>query len=398
MKKLCFIIYLLGFNLLFIACNDDDSEEYIEMEEEDEIVDPYQAIKTTFPNTIDLENLYNYANQTIPDYITKDNTGSNGISNLKATLGRILFYDKNLSKDNTISCASCHKQEFAFGDNLLASPGVNGNTGRHSMRLVNARFGEETKFFWDERAETLEAQVILPIQNHVEMGFSGEDGFPAFEELFPKLEAIDYYQEFFELVYGDQNITPERLQECLAQFVRSIQSFDTKFDEGFAQVTEEFQPFPNFTFQENQGKLLFLRPPPNGGAGCTGCHRMPEFDIDPEALNNGIIGVIGNQTEKDIIVTRSPTLREIFNQNNELNGPMMHSGVFTSFEQVVNHYNSISVDPDNTNLDPRLSAGGNGQNLNLTEDEKAALVAFLKTLSGKDVYTNPKWSDPFENN
>ncbi len=386
--------------MIYISCNDDDSQEYIQIEEEqeEENNDPYAAIKQNFGNTIDLDNLYDYANQQIPNYITKDNSGSNQITDIKATLGRVLFYDKNLSKDNTIACASCHKQEFAFSDNLLASPGVNGNTERHSMRLVNARFSEETHFFWDERANTLEDQVILPIQSHVEMGFSGEDGFPSFEELFPKLEAIDYYQEFFKLVYGDENVTPVRIQECLAQFVRSIQSFDSKYDEGRAQVQEEFQPFPNFTMQENQGKLLFLQPPPNGGAGCMGCHRAPEFDIDPESLNNGIIGVIGDETELDLIVTKSPSLRDLFNANGELNGPMMHNGKFTTLEEVIEHYNTVSASPENTNLDPRLTGGGNNQGLNLTAEDKAALIAFLKTLGGTDMYTNPKWSDPFENN
>lgn len=96
--------------------------------------------------TIDLNALLNYAAQPVPAYITKDNTGTNAIDDKVATLGRVLFYDKKLSVNNTIACGSCHKQQFAFGDVALQSPGVAGSTARHSMRLANARFGTEVKF------------------------------------------------------------------------------------------------------------------------------------------------------------------------------------------------------------------------------------------------------------
>ncbi len=108
---------------------------------------PYPAIEVVFGDRIDLNNLANYANQPRPGYINKDNTGGNSITDAKATLGRVLFYDKNLSVDNTISCASCHKQEFAFSDTALVSSGLQGGiTGRHSMRLVNTRFAVERNF------------------------------------------------------------------------------------------------------------------------------------------------------------------------------------------------------------------------------------------------------------
>ena len=145
------------------------------------VVDPYAAIKAVFGTTIDPTSLENYTNQARPAYLNpnKDNTGTNAITNTKATIGRVLFYDKNLSIDNTISCGSCHKQEFAFSDTAIASKGVAGGlTARHSMRLINSRFAVERKFFWDERAATLEAQTTMPIQDHAEMGFSGQNGRP----------------------------------------------------------------------------------------------------------------------------------------------------------------------------------------------------------------------------
>ena len=135
--------------------------------------------------TVDLDNLFNYEAQQVPSYIAKDNTPeTNQIDDKIATLGRVLFYDKNLSDNNTVSCASCHQQAFAFSDPLETSVGLNGgNTTRHSMRLINSRFANEGKFFWDERAVSLEDQVTQPIQDHVEMGFSGEDGDPNFDDL-----------------------------------------------------------------------------------------------------------------------------------------------------------------------------------------------------------------------
>ena len=108
------------------------------------------------PGIIDLNDLFDYSNQPIPGYIQKDNTPfNNTLTDEGATLGRVLFYDKQLSVDNTVSCASCHQQQFAFGDTAVVSQGVNGTTGRHSVRLVNARFGDEVRFFWDERAASL---------------------------------------------------------------------------------------------------------------------------------------------------------------------------------------------------------------------------------------------------
>jgi cytochrome c peroxidase len=351
--------------------------------------------------TIDLKSLYNYESQPKPDYITRDNTpGSNPITDKGATLGRVLFYDKNLSLNNTIACASCHKQEFAFSDTAALSSGITGGkTGRHSMRLVNARFSQEPKFFWDERAASLENQTTKPIQDHVEMGFSGTNGQPGLDSLIRKMEKIDYYKTLFHFVYGSEEITENKIQRALAQFIRSIQSFDSKYDIGRAQVAGDGAPFPNFTQQENQGKNLFLQPPPQGGAGCAGCHNPPEFSIDPNSLNNGVIGVAGSGTLLDLSNTRSPSLRDLVNPTGALNGPLMHNGEFTSLAQVIEHYNFLPPNPGNTNLDPRLQGpNAQGQNLNLTQAQKSALEAFLRTLTGSNMYIDEKWSNPFDSN
>ncbi len=350
--------------------------------------------------TIDLDDLFDYENMDVPDYITKDNTpNANPITDAGATLGRVLFYDKQLSRNNTVSCASCHQQEFAFGDTATVSIGWDGaTTGRHTPRLINARFGEEEKFFWDERADDLEEQSTMPIKNHDEMGFSGTNGDPGIDSLISKMEGLSYYQELFDFVYGDFNITENEIQDALAQFMRSIQSFDSKYDEGRAQVGNDNASFPNFTTQENEGKTLFMQSANNDGANCNTCHAAPEFDIDDNSDNNSVITVANSPGSVDVTNTRSPTLRDMVNPDGSLNGPLMHDGSFTSLMDVVNLYDDITVDPDNSNLDNRLQGGGggNGQNLNLTQTEKDALVAFLETLTGTEVYTAEQWSDPFD--
>ncbi len=388
--------YTLVLSLFLFSCKDT-----LESVATTVTTDSYTEIKKAL--SINPTAVENYAAQGKPAYVNKDNTAANPITDKAATLGRVLFYDKNLSINNTIACASCHKQEFAFGDTATSSLGVeNGRTERHSMRLINTRYAVEAKFFWNERAASLEAQTTMPIADHLEMGFSGQTGRGNITSLITKLNGIGYYKELFKLVYGDATITEARMQTALAQFIRSIQSFDSKYDIGRAQVANDGAPFPNFTAQENAGKNLFLTPPIfngaseriGGGLGCNACHQAPEFDIDPNSRNNGFIGVIGsNQT--DLTNTRSPSLRDILNAAGIANTPFMHTAVPVTIRQVLNHYNSIAAAPRNTNLDPRLKPNNIGQNLQMTPAETDAMVAFLRTLTGKDVYTNKKWGSPF---
>jgi cytochrome c peroxidase len=200
------------------------------------------------------------------------------------------------------------------------------------------------------------------------MGFSGQAGRPTLNDLTAKMAGLDYYPVLFQAVYGDSAITPARMQESLAHFVRSIVSFDSRYDQGRAQVANNNQPFPNFTDQENTGKTVFMTPPVfdaqgnriAGGLGCQGCHRAPEFDIDPASGNNGIIGRL-NAAGQDLTNTRAPSLRDLVGRNGEPNSPMMHTGVITTLQAAIGHY----------------------------------VIAFLKTLTGQAVYTDVKWSDPF---
>jgi cytochrome c peroxidase len=361
----------------------------------------FPASARTFGSRLDPARPANYAAQPVPAYITRDLGAPE--SDAVAQLGRVLFHDRSLSVDGTVSCASCHQQRVAFSDTALASTGVAGGvTARHSMRLVNARFGAEPRFFWDERAATLEAQTTRPIQDHAEMGFSGQLGRPGLPDLLARLQALDYLNELFTLAYGDATVTEARLQRALGAFVRSIQSFDTRYDAGRAAVAGDAQAFPNFTAQENLGKQLFLTPPLldasgvriAGGLGCAGCHRPPEFAIDPASGNNGIIGTLAGNG-RDLTVTRAPTLRDLLDPAGQPNGPMMHTGVIATLRAAIGHYGSINANPNNTGLDLRLAPGGVGQQLQLTATEVDAVAAFMRTLTGSAVYTDARWSDPF---
>ncbi len=355
------------------------------------------SLPARFGNRINLNQIPDYGSQSIPAYIQRRNSAL-AISNEKALLGRVLFYDTRLSTNNRVSCASCHQQQFAFSDTSPASLGVNGRTARHSMRLVNVRFAEERRFFWDERAATLSDQLLQPVQDHVEMGFSGTGGNPGLTDLMSALQREDYYRELFQFVYKDPAVTSERVRESLLHFVSSIQSFDSRYDEGRAMVTREVDPFPTFSASENRGKSLFVdnsifAPGAvriGGGLGCGICHRPPEFDMSPASLNNGFIEAIGGGQELRIV--RAPTLRDLMRPDGSLNGKLMHTGSLT-LRQVLEHYNSRTA--LNANLDPRLRPEGRAKDLRMNAQEFDDMMAFMRTLSGARLYSDPKWSDPF---
>ena len=338
---------------------------------------------------IDLAALPNYARQPKPSYIFWNNTPSdNPTTNTGATLGRLLFYDKRLSRNNTVSCSSCHLQSHAFGHPAVTGTGVNGMTDRHPMRLVNARFAR-SQFFSDRRAPSLESAVTRPLRSALEMGFSGTNGDPDFSELLAKLSALPEYQILFRAAFGSPAINENSIGKALSQFIRSIESFDSKYDAGAVRVPSLNDPIPNYSESENRGKQLFTTDPTimpsKGGAGCAGCHLTPHFATSAD-WNNGVVTKIGGGT--DFTVTKAATLRDLVNPSGQLNGPMMHDGSFTTLAQVVNHYAAIPPGIPN-------SFFPNGQTLNLSAQDRIDLEAFIRTLSGNAVYTDPKWADPF---
>lgn len=334
---------------------------------------------------------YNYADPELPAFFNlmpntdEINTpGNNQITNWGATLGRVLFYDVTLSANNTISCASCHAQTDGFSDRNQFSEGFDGGeTGRNSMGLSNSMYYENGNFFWDERAESLEEQVLMPIQDEIEMGLT-------LGEMVIKIETQPYYPLLFERAFGDQEINSERVSLALAQFVRSMITYQSKYDIGRAQVNNPNTDFPNFSELENLGKRVFFSP----RTECSSCHTSDMF-VGDRARNNGLDAVLtdlglgavnGNSDDNGKFKTGS--LRNI-----ELTAPYMHDGRFNSLAEVVEHYNSgIENSP---NLDNRLRENGQPIRMNLSQQEKDALVAFMNTLTDQNFISDPKFSDPF---
>lgn len=337
---------------------------------------------------------FNYSNINIPAYFLDNNLtrednspNFNAISNEGATLGRVLFYDTSLSKNNTVSCASCHDQAKSFSDDRKLSVGFEGGlTGRNSMSLANARFYRNGRFFWDERATSLENQVLIPIQDHVEMGLM-------LNELETKLNAIPQYKILFKRAFNDSIATSQKVSLALSQFVRSMVSYQSKFDEGLAQTNDPRRPFSNFTNSENRGKELFFSPQTN----CAQCHATAAF-IGDNARNNGLdavltdLGVGGvNNRNNDYGKFKVPSLRNI-----EVTAPFMHDGRFTTLEQVIEHYNSGVQ--NSQYLDNRLRQGNRARRLNLSASDKTALKDFLLTLTDRTFLNDEKFSSPFKNN
>ncbi len=309
----------------------------------------------------------------------EDNTPNNNpITDAGATLGRVLFYDPRLSRNYTISCSSCHLQENAFSDPATLSVGFEGGlTGRNSMGLTNAKFYDPGHFFWDERADTLEEQILLPIQDEVEMGMD-------LDTLIERLSEYEYYAELFEDAFGDSVITPDRISRAVSQFARSMVSYQSKFDVG------ESSDFSNFTAQELRGRQLFN----SNRANCNNCHEGNNF-VGDEAENNGLefpfidLGVGGvNGNQRDEGKFKMSSLRNI-----EVTGPYMHDGRFETLEEVIDHYsNGIVANP---NLGNELENNNQPIRPNFSETEKADLIAFLHTLTDQTFLTDPKYAAPF---
>ena len=363
----------------------------------------FQEIRSNFGSDFPVEPPFDYQSKA-PSYVQLDNRIGAGIDDKKATLGRVLFYDKNLSFNNSIACASCHQQNAAFGDTSSRSIGLDGGlTGRQSMRLANLRFSSEGKMFWDERAISLNDQVTQPIQDHIEMGFSGLQGQPGMNSLLTKLDSIPYYNELFSWAFGNKSASEAFIAEALTDFVSSIESFDSKYDQGVQTSGTINGPFSNFTVEENHGLELFLTPAQlnssgirtGGGIGCAGCHSPPEFSIGAGIHNNGVDHVAGDPSGFDTTNTKSPSLRDVLNSSGTPNTPMMHTGDFLEFTTIIEHYNEVIPDVNNTTMDPRLAKGPSVVKMELTTSEREDLESFVMTLTGSALYSDVRWSSPF---
>ncbi len=373
------VFLVIFFGLILGSCQKDGAGR------------PTNAVWKPFVNLPD--SAYNYSNLSLPDFFQnqfvriQDNTPTtNPVTNWGATLGRVLFYDKQLSLNGKIACASCHVQAFGFTDTAQFSKGFEGGlTTRHSMALVNAKYYQNGRFFWDERAATLEEQVLMPIQDPVEMGMT-------LDKVVARLSSSPFYPALFEKAFGSTGITADKVSKALAQFVRSLVSYQSKYDVGRSLVDNRLKDFPNFDPTENLGKAIFMTHPQ---IACFGCHNTDVFIAD-NPRNNGSLfentdqGIFTHTKQAlDIGKFKTPSLKNV-----AVRGRYMHLGQLKGLDEVIDFYDA-NIQP-NANLDLHLK-GLNGLPLQmkLSDTEKIALKAFLETLTDHVLIKDEKFSNPF---
>ncbi|HZY79932.1 MAG TPA: cytochrome c peroxidase [Cyclobacteriaceae bacterium] len=339
-------------------------------------------------------------------------------TNTLSTLGRVLFYDRQLSINNTISCSSCHKQSAAFADNQRFSRGFEGKlTSRNSMPIQNIDFGGSALFsslssfkpmvdpitsnsapfsgqhlFWDGRETSLQKLVLQPVGNHIEMGIKDADA------LAEKLSALPYYQSLFTEAFQTSEVTPERISMALTAFTSSIRTGQTRFDahniSKFSAIDAGTTAHSDLTPLELEGMMLF-----DQKYKCNSCHQVTSpigyifagtfanIGLDKVYADNGLSDVTGDPADAGKF--RIPSLRNVSHT-----APYMHDGRFETLEEVIHHYSEGMA--DHPNLDARLQRNGTAQSMNISEHETQAIIAFLRTLNDESVLTDPKFSNPFK--
>lgn len=298
-------------------------------------------------------------------------------------LGRHLFYEKKLSRDNSMSCASCHKQEFAFSDapNKL-SKGVDGLAGTfNAMHIVNMAWLEN--FFWNGRSPSLEDQAFHPIVDPLEMNTT-------WEAVLKKLREDPKYPPMFKKAFGTEEITVERVTKAIAQFERTLISGNSKYDKwrrGETTLTE-LELFGFTMFETERGDCFHCHGSTTTGNmfGAFGQLIFTNNGVEPEAtMPLGRMAVTGNPADRGKF--KIPSLRNV-----AVTFPYFHDGRFQSLQEVIEFYN-MGGHPSST-IDPNMKAAGVGRNW--TQYEKSALLAFLNTLTDVDFLTDPRFSDPNE--
>ncbi|MCE2497078.1 MAG: c-type cytochrome [Flavobacteriales bacterium] len=302
-------------------------------------------------------------------------------------LGKMLFFETKLSLDNSMSCGTCHRQEHAFTDTNRFSLGVHGLPGKRQAMTVFNMAWNSNGFFWDGRAPLLRDQALMPIIDSLEMA-------ETLENVVAKLTADRKYRDQFKRAFDDEPISATTISLALEQFMLSIVSVESKYDRylrGEAQLTTG----------EERGRELFFAEynpffPDESGADCAHCHSPKNFEND-EYMNNGLdaeadIDDFGLELTTGLQSDRGK-MKVTSLRNIEVTAPYMHDGRFETLEEVVEHYNS-GIKSSST-LDVTL-ANTQQTGLMLTEQDKADLVAFLKTFTDEVLLTNQEYANPFK--
>ncbi|MCO5230539.1 MAG: cytochrome-c peroxidase [Chitinophagales bacterium] len=332
-----------------------------------------------------------YALPQISNFRIAELNPDNPLTEEGVRLGHQLFFEKRLSKDFTLSCASCHLPENGFSDPKQFSEGVGGTLGRRqSMSLYNLAWGKQ--FFWDGRAKNLEEQALFPVPDTTEMHLT-------WQEAEQRLNAHIGYKKMFKDAFGTDNITKELVARALAQYVKTIVSYNSPFDK---YIRKE----GNLSAAALRGYKLFN----TEAADCFHCHSTPELFIHPSQVfsNNGLDVVDNPEGFKDKghgEHTGNPQNNGQFKipslRNLTMTAPYMHDGRFKTLDEVIDFYNngpnlSPSLDPIMiTEANRRLLQDGRW-GLGLSEQDKADLKAYLISLSDSTVLKNPLYQAPKE--
>ncbi|MBS3915787.1 MAG: c-type cytochrome [Bacteroidetes bacterium] len=367
MKKIAFIFYfVIAFSVAFYACRKDPKPGNTETNSGVHVLDP----KSIFPKRLGMPQL----------------PADNPLTEEGVYLGRMLFYDPILSMDSTISCASCHFQDYAFADFNKLSTGINNlKTGRNAPGLFNLAYSKV--FFWDARQQSLRNQVFEPIQAHNEMGMT----LPLLEY---KLKTSTRYKDAFKKAF-EKDPTLVDMSLALEQFMLTLVSNDAKFNDFFPGK------FSVLNDAEARGALLFNNFIEEGGADCSHCHGGQLVQQNnPNAggiANNGLDLVFGDKgfgaitgIAGDMGTFKTPSLMNI-----GLTAPYMHDGRFKTLEDVINHY-SDSVEFNSPTLHPIMKKHQPNGQRKLTAQEKADLKAYLLTMTDNKFLSNPAYSNPFK--
>lgn len=291
------------------------------------------------------------------------------ISEDKFRLGRELFYETRLSRDNTISCGSCHQNFVAFANaDHDVSHGVDSRTGtRNSPGMFNLAW--HPTLMHDGGVNHLEVQPLAPIANPVEMD---ED----INRVLQKLSDSPKYRDLFNKAYGSEEISSDRMLKSMALFMALITSSESKYDRYKRGQSQ-------FSAQELRGYALFSEK-------CSSCHTEPLFSdfayrnnglaVDPRYNDSG--RAVITRSQNDLYRFKTPSLRNI-----SITAPYMHDGRYATLEQCLDHYTSGIQ--NHTNLDPRLEYG-----IPMTPGEKTDIIAFLYTLTDYELIKDKRFSDP----
>lgn len=401
--KTHYLIFALFLSLTLLVSCMDDSEEFQKFEYNPEDypdpsvespyhVEDYHILK----QDLNLPQIPFTYTLSLPQYMVDVGIHEAELSDNQATLGRVLFYDNSLSRNETISCATCHKQELAFSDNQKLSKGIRGReTQRNSMPLGSTvsmaayhSYGDRggRAFLWDFKAINVREVSTMALTNPLEMDMT-------MKEVLERVKSKSYYPTLFKAAFGDEEITEERMISGFESFVMGMGSYESKFDEAMVAAQGDMEAtFSSFTESENRGKDLYFQdcgichgfklvhPLPYGNNGLELEYKDPGIDNFFTPDGNWISG----QSFK------MPGLRNI-----ALTAPYMHDGRFETLREVVDFYSThIQDHPDLSEV--LRDDNGNPVQFNYTDQEKTDLVAFLETLTDHEFTSYEKYSNPFK--